>query len=147
MAVVRRAEAVWQGDLMSGSGVVSAASSGAFSDLAVSWVARTEQPGGKTSPEEMIAAAHASCFSMALSFELANGGTPSERLETSAEVTLAPKDSGGFHVSSSALTVRGTVPGIDQAAFAAAAEAAKDGCPISGAMAGNVELSVTATLA
>ena len=66
MAVVRRAEAVWQGDRMSGSGVVSAASSGAFSDLAVSWVARTEQPGGKTSPEEMIAAAHASCFSMAL---------------------------------------------------------------------------------
>ena len=147
MAVVRRAEAVWHGDLMSGSGVVSAASSGAFSDLAVSWVARTEQPGGKTSPEEMIAAAHASCFSMALSFELANAGTPPDRLETSAEVTLAPKDGGGFYVSSSALTVRGTVPGIDQATFAAAAEGAKDGCPISGIMKGNVDLSVEATLA
>lgn len=147
MAAVRRAEAVWQGDLMSGSGVVSAASSGAFSDLEVSWAARTEQPGGKTSPEELIAAAHASCFCMALSFELANAGTPPERLEASAEVTFTPKDGGGFYVSSSALTVRGTVPGIDQASFAAAAEAAKDGCHISGAMAGNVELSVTATLA
>jgi osmotically inducible protein OsmC len=147
MAAVRRAEAVWQGDLMSGSGVVSATSSGAFSDLGVSWAARTEQPGGKTSPEELIAAAHASCFCMALSAGLGKAGTPPERLEVSAEVTFAPKDGGGFYVKSSALTVKGTVPGIDQAAFAAAAEGAKDGCPISGAMAGNVELSVAATLA
>lgn len=147
MAAVRRAEAVWQGDLMAGSGVVSAASSGAFSDLGVSWAARTEQPGGKTSPEELIAAAHASCFCMAFSAGLAGAGTPPERLEVSAEVTFGPKDGGGFEVKSSALTVKGTVPGIDQEAFAAAAEGAKDGCPISGAMAGNVELSVSATLA
>src|SRR5437868_3739760 len=88
MAAVRRANARWEGNLQSGSGVVSAASSQSFSDLPVSWAARTEQSGGKTSPEELVAAAHASCFAMALSSDLAKAGTPPERLEVSAEVTF-----------------------------------------------------------
>ena len=142
----RRADATWTGDLPSGSGVVTATTSGAFSDLGVSWPARTEEPDGKTSPEELVAAAHASCFSMALSAGLGRAGTPPQQLQVSATVTFGPVE-GGFKVVSSALTVTGKVDGIDQDAFQQAAEAAKDGCPISGALAGNVELSVEATLA
>ena len=146
MATVRRADAIWEGDLPSGSGRVSASSSQAFSDLAVSWAARTESPDGKTSPEELVAAAHASCFAMALSAGLGRAGTPPRKLEVSAEVTFDKVDA-GWRVASSALRVRGTVPGIDANAFQQAAEAAKDGCPISQALKGNVELSVEATLA
>ena len=145
MTEIRRAEATWEGDLLSGSGVVSAASSGAFSSLPVSWASRTEASNGKTSPEELVAAAHAACFSMAFSSGLAKAGFPAERLDVSADVTF-DKLEGGWTVTKSALTVRGVVPGIDQAAFAAAAEAARDGCPISRALKGNVELSVDATL-
>ncbi|HLY22289.1 MAG TPA: OsmC family protein [bacterium] len=145
MPAVRRADAVWQGDLLSGSGVVSAGSSGVFKELPVSWVSRTEAPGGRTSPEELVAAAHASCFAMALSFGLANAKTPPTRLEVSAQVTF-DRVGDGFKVVSSALTVRGRVSGIDQDAFRKAAEAAKDGCPISQALKGNVQLSVQATL-
>jgi lipoyl-dependent peroxiredoxin len=145
MPAVRRADVTWQGDLMSGSGVVSAGSSGVFKDLPVSWVARTEAPGGKTSPEELVAAAHASCFAMALSFGLANAKTPPTRLDVSATVTFDRVDS-GFKVVSSALTVKGRVAGLDQDGFRKAAEAAKDGCPISQALKGNVQLSVQATL-
>jgi osmotically inducible protein OsmC len=130
---------------MSGSGIVSASTSGAFTDLGVSWAARTEESNGKTSPEELIAAAHASCFCMALSAGLGRAGTPPEKLEVSATVTFEQVE-GGFKVASSALKVTGTVPGIDAAAFSEAAEGAKDGCPISGALKGNVELSVEATL-
>jgi lipoyl-dependent peroxiredoxin len=111
----------------------------------VSWPARTEQPNGKTSPEELVAAAHASCFSMALSAGLGRAGSPPRRLQVSAEVTF-DKVGDGFKVVSSALTVRGQVPGIDAARFKEAAEAAKDGCPISQALKGNVEMSVEATL-
>jgi osmotically inducible protein OsmC len=146
MAAVRRAEVTWQGDLMSGSGTVTAISSRQFTDLPVSWAARTEQPGGKTSPEELLAAAHASCFAMALSAGLARGGTPPERLEVAAEVTFDRVEA-GWRVTSSALTVRGRVPGLDAEGFRKAAEAAKDGCPISQALKGNVQLSVEATLA
>ncbi len=146
MAATRRAEATWSGDLPSGSGAVSAVSSGVFSELPVSWAARTEASGGKTSPEELVAAAHASCFSMALSGALGRAGTPPERLEVSAEVTF-DKVGEGWKVTTSKLTVRGTVPGISEEDFRAAAEKAKDGCPISGALKGNVELSVEATLA
>jgi osmotically inducible protein OsmC len=146
MATVRRAEAVWEGDLLSGKGRVSAKSSGMFKDQPVSWAARTETPDGKTSPEELLAAAHASCFAMALSAGLAKGKTPATRLEVSAAVTF-DKVGAGFKVTSSALEVKGVVKGLDQAGFARAAEAAKDGCPISGALKGNVELSVRATLA
>jgi osmotically inducible protein OsmC len=124
---------------------VSATSSGSFRDLPVSWAARTEAPEGKTSPEELIAAAHAACFEMALSGALARGGTPPERLEVSAAVTFDKTDA-GWRVVSSALTVRGRVPGIDADGFRAAAEATRDGCPVSQALRGNVALSVEATL-
>ncbi len=145
MAAVRRAEVTWDGDLNSGSGVVSGVSSQKFISLPVSWAARTEQPGGKTSPEELLAAAHASCFAMALSAGLGRAGTPPQRLQVSAEVTFDRTDA-GWRVVSSALKVRGRVPNIDQATFAKAAEAAKDGCPISQALKNNVKLSVEATL-
>src|SRR6266516_4799565 len=145
MAAVRRAEVTWEGDLAHGSGKVSAASSGAFSDLAVTWASRTERSDGKTSPEELIAAAHASCFAMALSFGLGNSGTPPERLSVSAEVTFDRADQ-GFRVVSSALTVRGRVPGLDAEGFRKAAEGAKENCPVSQALKGNVDLSVAATL-
>lgn len=145
MTAVRRADVDWSGDLTSGSGTVSASSSRAFSSLPVSWAARTEAPEGRTSPEELIAAAHASCFAMAFSAGLGRAGTPPERLEVSAEVTFDKLDA-GWRVVSSALTVRGVVPGISEADFIAAAEAAKDGCPVSQALTGNVALSVDATL-
>lgn len=145
MTAVRRAEATWQGDLPTGSGTVSAISSGAFHDLPVSWGARTESPEGKTSPEELIAAAHASCFEMALSGALGRGGTPADRLQVSADVTF-DKTEAGWRVVSSALTVIGRVPGLDAAGFRAAAEGARDGCPVSVALKGNVALSVEATL-
>ena len=142
----RRAEAVWEGDLMTGAGTVSAATSGAFTSLGVSWASRTEGPEARTSPEELVAAAHASCYCMALSAGLGRAGTPPTRLEVSATVTFQQIE-GGWKVASSALTVKGTVAGITSEEFAAAAEAAKDGCPISGALKGNVDLSVDATLA
>ena len=130
---------------MSGSGVVSAVSSGLFTDLPVTWASRTEAPGGKTSPEELVAAAHAACFSMALSNGLTKAGTPPEELQVTAAVTFQQIE-GGWKVASSALTVHGHVHGVDEAAFRQAAEAAKDSCPISGALKGNVELSVEASL-
>ena len=142
---VRRAKATWDGDLLSGSGVVSAISSGAFTDMPVTWASRTEDSGGRTSPEELVASAHASCFCMALSAGLGRAGTPPSKLEVSAEVTFQQIE-GGWKVASSALAVRGDVPGIDADTFAEAAEGAKDGCPISGALKGNVDISVTAEL-
>lgn len=145
MSAIRRAEVTWTGDLATGGGAVSAVSSGLFSSLPVSWAARTEAPQGKTSPEELLAAAHASCFAMALSAGLARGGTPPTGLAISAEVTF-DKVGDGWRVVSSHLKVRGTVPGISAADFVAAAEAAKDGCPISQALKGNVALSVEAAL-
>ena len=145
MSAIRRAEVLWSGDLASGSGTVSAMSSGAFESLPVSWAARTESSDGKTSPEELVAAAHASCFAMAFSGALGRAGSPPQRLHVSAEVTF-DKLEAGWRVVSSALTVRGVVPGMSADDFVAAAEAAKDGCPISQALKGNVELSVDATL-
>ena len=145
MAAIRRAEGTWSGALTTGSGSVSAMSSGAFSELPVTWAARTETSDGRTSPEELLAAAHAACFSMALSGALKTAGSPPERLDVSAEVTFDKLES-GWRVVSSALTVRGRVPGMSEADFLAAAEGAKDGCPISQALKGNVALSVEATL-
>jgi len=141
----RTADAVWEGSLAQGSGVVTLTSSGLAEALPVTWASRTERSNGKTSPEELVAAAHASCYCMALSHVLGEAGTPPEKLEAGATVTFAQVE-GGWKVASSALTVKGTVPGIDEVAFRAAAEEAKDGCPISGALKGNVELSVEATL-
>jgi osmotically inducible protein OsmC len=145
MSAIRRAEATWSGALTTGSGAVSAISSGAFSSLPVSWAARTESSDGKTSPEELVAAAHAACFAMALSGALGRAGTPPDRLDVSAEVTF-DKLEAGWRVVSSALTVKGVVPGMAREDFVAAAEATRDGCPISVALAGNVALGVEATL-
>ena len=142
----RRADAVWQGSLGQGSGEVSLTTSGAAGPLPVTWASRTERSNGKTSPEELVAAAHASCFSMALSNLLAEAGAPPEKLETSVTVTFKEAEN-GWKVGSSEITVKGWVPGMDEAAFQKAAADAKDGCPISGALKGNVELSVQATLA
>ena len=145
MAATREARVVWNGDLMSGTGTVSAGSSGLFKEIPVSWSARTEAPGGKSSPEELLAAAHASCFAMALSAGLARAGTPPKRLEVSAKVTF-DKVGDNWTVVSSALDVRGEVPGLDAEKFKQAAEGAKENCPISRALKGNVNLSVTPSL-
>ncbi len=145
MAAVRRADVTWEGDLARGSGKVSAHSSKAFNDLPVTWASRTERPDGRTSPEELIAAARASCFAMALSFVLGKGGTPPQRLEVSAEVTF-DRVGEAFRVVSSALRVRGWVPGLNADGFREAAESAKENCPVSRALKGNVQLSVEAAL-
>jgi lipoyl-dependent peroxiredoxin len=146
MAAVRRADVTWSGDLPTGKGLVSASSSGVFKGLEVSWPRRSEASAeGKTSPEELLAASHASCYAMALSAGLGGAGTPPQSLDVSATVTF-DKVGDGFKVVSSVLEVRGRVPNIDEAGFVKAAEAAKDGCPISQALKGNVDLSVKATL-
>jgi osmotically inducible protein OsmC len=144
MAAEKRADVTWQGDLATGRGIIEQVGSGAFESLGVSWGARTgEQDEELTSPEELIAAAHAACFSMAFSKVLADGGTPPENLSVSATVTFVP----GTGVTRSALDVTGTVSGIDEADFKAGAEQAKDNCPVSKALTGNVELTVEARLA
>lgn len=145
MAAIRTAEVAWEGDLISGNGTITKVGSAAFGPLPVSWAARTEAPGGKTSPEELLAAAHASCFAMALSGALGRAGTPPTSLAVSATVTF-DKGDGGWGVKSSALAVRGKAPGATAESFAEAAEATRVGCPISKALAGNVELTVEASL-
>ena len=145
MSVVRRAAATWSGNLANGTGTVSAVSSEAFSSLPVSWSARTESSDGLTSPEELVAAAHASCFSMSLSAGLGRAGTPPESLDVTAAITF-DKLEPGWRIVASALTVRGRVPGISAEGFVAAAEAAKVGCPISNALSPDIALSVEATL-
>jgi osmotically inducible protein OsmC len=145
MAAVRHATATWTGDLTGGSGEVDAKSSGAFGGLPVTWASRTETADGRTSPEELLAAAHATCFSMAFSGDLARAGFTPKSVTVSAEVTFDRVD-GKWTVVSSKLTVHGQAEGLDQAQFAAIAEGAKDGCPISRALQGNVSLSVAATL-
>ncbi|HSL65799.1 MAG TPA: OsmC family peroxiredoxin [Gaiellaceae bacterium] len=140
----RRAEVTWKGDLMSGSGTIDRVGSGAFAPLDVSWSARAEdESDGKTSPEELLAAAHATCFSMALSLGLAKAGTPPEELRTSATVTFVP----GTGITKSALTVEGRVPGLDADGFRAAAEDAKVNCPVSQALAAVPEITLDARLA
>jgi len=143
MATERRAQVIWRGDLMSGSGRIENVTSGAIGGLDVSWPARSEDPGGKTSPEELIAAAHATCFAMALSHGLAQGGHVPERLDTSATVSFQP----GEGIVKIALHVEGTVPGIDADAFRAAAEGAKANCPVSKALAGVPEITLETSLA
>jgi osmotically inducible protein OsmC len=145
MGVTRRAEVGWDGDLVSGNGIIRYVSSGSLSRLPVTWAARTEAHDGRTSPEELIAAAHASCYSMAFSGSLARNGTPATHLEVSAVVTFDKTDV-GWRIVSSEITVEGKVPNIDETKFVELATAAKDGCPVSQALKGNVELSVVATL-
>jgi osmotically inducible protein OsmC len=130
MATTRSASTVWTGTLFEGSGEVTMESSG-VGRYPVSWPARAEEPSGKTSPEELIAAAHSSCFSMALSNGLAKAGTPAARLETRADVDFLP----GTGITEIRLHVRGDVPGLDADGFTAAAEDAKNNCPVSQALA------------
>jgi lipoyl-dependent peroxiredoxin len=139
----RTANTVWEGALAKGNGTLSL-KSGATDDLSVTWASRTERSDGKTSPEELVAAAHASCFAMALSHELGEAGHEPERLEVSSVVTLDEVD-GAPTVTTSKLTVRGRVPGIDQGEFEKAAQGAGENCPISRAL-GGVEISVDAQL-
>jgi lipoyl-dependent peroxiredoxin len=141
MASESTATTVWQGSLEKGRGETTTAS-GALSATEVTWQARVERTEDTTSPEELLAAAHAACYCMALSLELGQAGNPPERLEATATVAFVP----GEGVKSSHLVVSGRVPGIDQAAFDEAARGAGKGCPISGALEGNVEISVEATL-
>jgi lipoyl-dependent peroxiredoxin len=145
MAAVRRAEATWSGSLAEGSGMITEVTSGAFAQLPVSWAARTEAADGRTSPEELVAAAHAACYSMSFAGRLTRNGTPPGSLRVSATVTFDKLET-GWKVVSSALTVHGVVAGIDAVTFTALAEAARDACPISVLMRGNVALSVEATL-
>lgn len=142
MATDRTAEVTWQGDLMSGSGRIDSVTSGALGSLDIDWRARSEDGQAKTSPEELIAAAHASCFSMALSHALGEGGHPAEDMKTSATVTFQP----GEGITKIALTVTGNVPGLDENGFREAAETAKENCPVSKALTGVPEISVDARL-
>ena len=138
----RTAHVTWTGSLIEGAGKITSVGSGAFGPLDVTWESRTEDSGGRTSPEELIAAAHASCFSMALSHALAEAGTPPQRLDVDATVTFVP----GTGITKSALVVKAAVPGIDEPAFLHAAQAAKENCPVSMALASVPEISLEASL-
>jgi lipoyl-dependent peroxiredoxin len=139
----RTAHVTWSGSLMEGNGTITSVDSGAFGPLAVTWAARAEtDSAGLTSPEELIAAAHAACFSMALSHGLAQAGTPPDKLDVDATLTFVP----GTGITKIALAVRGAVPGLDEAAFVEAAEAAKVGCPVSKALAAVPEITLEASL-
>lgn len=131
MAATRTANANWRGGLTDGEGVVSLDSSN-IGRFPVSWAARTEESGGMTSPEELIAAAHSSCFSMALSKGLADAGSPPQSIDTRADVTFRP----GVGITDAHLTVRASVPGMSPGDFTEAAEQAKSGCPVSQALTG-----------
>ncbi len=146
MAVAqRKAQIVWQGDVQQGGGTITLQTSGAGGDLPISLPRRIEDAQGQTSPEELLAAAHAGCYAMALSLTLTEQGNPPESLTASADVSL-DKAGEGFAVTESKLRVRGRVPGIDDAAFEAAARQAEQGCPISNALRGNVQIDLDAAL-
>jgi osmotically inducible protein OsmC len=132
----------WNGSLMDGSGTITSTTTGAIGEQPVTWAARAEEPGGLTSPEELIAAAHAACFSMALSHGLAQAGNAPDELKTSATVTFQP----GEGITKIALTVEGRVPGLGEDAFREAAEGAKQNCPVSKALAGVPEITLDARL-
>ena len=145
MAVERTANAVWEGDLFGGSGTAST-QSGVVSDATVKWSSRAEQADENTSPEELIAAAHATCVSMALANVLAQAGTPPQRLESQATATF-DQTPDGFRMTTMRLQVRGQVEGVDEEGFRQAAEDAKENCPVSQALKGNVEVTIDAALA
>jgi osmotically inducible protein OsmC len=140
----RRAEVVWSGELQKGSGTFDLASSGAMTGAEVSFVTRTENPNGNTSPEELIAAAHASCYAMALSNVLGEQGNDPEELDVSATCTL---DMGSLKITTVDLDVRGRVPGLDEEGFQSATEQAEQACPVSNALRGNVDIRLNASLA
>jgi osmotically inducible protein OsmC len=139
----RRANVVWSGNLQKGSGTFELASSGAAQDLPVSWASRTERADGKTSPEELIAAAYASCFAMAFSHTLAEQGNEPEELSISAVCTFHVDQ---LEVATLVLDVQGRVPGLDAEGFQSAAEQADQGCPVSNALRGNVDMQINASL-
>ncbi len=141
----RTARAVWEGTLIEGHGQIVETTSKALPELPVTWASRTEAPSGRTSPEELLAAAHAACYAMALSNTLAEAGTPAERLEVAATCAFNPVGA-GWKVTSMDLAVTGTVAGIDQADFDQLARKGEQGCPISNAIRGNVEIRLTAEL-
>src|SRR5262245_29932910 len=141
MATDRRADVPWNGSLLEGSGHIDSTTSGVLGQQELTWKARAEDGPAGTSPEDLIAAAHAGCFAMALSHELAQAGTPPEELKTSATVTFQP----GEGITKIALTVRGRGAGLDEASFLKAAEAAKDGCPVSQALAAVPEITLDAS--
>ncbi len=143
MATENRAEVTWKGSLMDGSGTIHDTSSGKIGTQEINWRARSEDQHQETNPEELIAAAHAACFSMALSHALAQEGNAPEQLDTSATVTFVP----GEGITKIALTVRGQVPGLDEDGFRKAAEGAKENCPVSKALAGVPEITLDASLA
>ena len=145
MAVERTANAEWQGDLINGSGKVSTRS-GVIRDATVKWSSRAEAADENTSPEELIAAAHATCVSMALAGALAKAGTPPQRLEAEATATF-DKVGEGFRMTTMRLSIRGQVEGLDEDGFRQAAEQAKENCPVSQALKGNVDVSLDAALA
>lgn len=142
----RTATANWQGDLIGGSGTVSSGS-GVVSDQPVTWAARTESSDGKTSPEDLIAAAHASCYAMALSHALAENGTPATSVDVTATVGFEPQPEGGFAVTYSNLSVKAAVDGLTQDQFAEVAKSGEAGCPVSNALRGNVAIDLDASLA
>jgi osmotically inducible protein OsmC len=141
----RRAEVEWQGSLIQGSGRLVSVGSGAIGNLPITWASRTERSDGKTSPEELMAAAHAACYAMAFSHALAQAGNPAERLTVDATCTFEQVE-GGFKISTMALDVHGKVPGLDQAGFEKFAQQAEQGCPVSNALRNNVAISVNAHL-
>jgi len=144
--IVREADIIWEGTLSRGAGVVSAASSGAF-DLPVTIASRVgEDPEGKTSPEELLAAAHATCWVTSLAGELARAGTPPERLEVRCTITMDEVEGMGHRIVSSAISARGAAPGADAASFAQAAEAADAGCPFSALLKASATVTIDASL-
>jgi lipoyl-dependent peroxiredoxin len=141
----RRADVVWEGNLLQGHGRIVSVGSGALGELPVTWASRTERSDGRTSPEELLAAAHAACYAMAFSHSLAQAGTPAERLTVSATCAFEQVEA-GFKVTTMDLDVRGNVPGLDQAGFEKAAQQAEQGCPVSNALRNNVQIRVQAHL-
>lgn len=137
----RKGSATWQGDLFEGSGTVSTATTGLFTDAPVTWAARTEDAGGKTSPEELLASAHAACFSMALANEMSSRGTVPTRLEVQATATFEPPK-----VTKMVLNVKAEAPGLDETKLRESVAAAEESCPVSNALRNNVEIEVHADL-
>jgi osmotically inducible protein OsmC len=138
----RTARAVWSGSLIEGSGTATMVTSGVFDEFPVTWASRAEGPDGRTSPEELLAAAHAVCYAMAFSHHLAGNGTPPDRLEVSATYTFVP----GTGITGVELDVQGDVPGLDESRFAAEAEEGERKCPVSNAVRGNVEISLSTSM-
>ena len=141
----RTAQVSWEGTLVQGNGKIVSVGSGAIGALPITWASRTEKSDGKTSPEELMAAAHAACYAMAFSNTLAQAGTPAQQLFVTATCAFEPVG-GGFKITTMDIAVRGKVAGLDQAAFVDAAHKAEQGCPVSNALRNNVEIRLTAQL-